>query len=84
MLTSIRLGDMVLVKEPNMPTMKWLLGRIIKLFPSPRDKIVRNVRIITQHGEKDRHVKYVCLLPMDNTEDDSATSRARQCVPYGI
>lgn len=62
-----KVGDMVLLKDCNLPPMKWLMGRIIKLFPSSRDKIVRNVRVLTQHGDKDRHVKYLCLLPIEET-----------------
>lgn len=81
-----KIGDMVLVKEPNMPPMKWMMGRIVKLFPSPRDKIVRNVRIITQYGEKDRHVRYLSFFPIENTEEQepSASSPGGQCVPDGM
>lgn len=57
-------GDLVLVKESNLPPMKWMMGRIVKLFPG-KDNVVRNVRIKTSTGEKERHVKYLCILPVD-------------------
>ena len=58
------IGDMVLVKDSNLPPLKWLMGRIVQLYPG-KDKVVRNVKILTTKGEKDRHVKYLCLLPME-------------------
>lgn len=68
--TNVQLGDMVLIKDDNLPPMKWLMGRIIKLFPS-KDKVIRNVRIKTQHGEKERNVRYVCPLPFEDIHEAS-------------
>lgn len=80
-----KVGEMVLVKEPNVPPMKWMMGRIVKLFPSPRDKVVRNVRIITQLGEKDRHVRYLSRFPIETTDEGTMPSLlAGQCVPDGM
>lgn len=61
-----QLNDLVLIKEANIPTMKWKLGRIIKLIIG-KDGIVRNVRIKTSTGELERHVRYICKLPTDDT-----------------
>lgn len=71
-------GDLVLVKDANLPPLKWLIGRIVQVFPG-KDKIIRNVRIITKLGEKDRHVKYLCFLPTEHYP----TSDARESVPDG-
>lgn len=60
------IGDMVLLKDNNLPPMKWLMGRIIRLLPG-KDKVVRRVKVITRHGEKDRDVRYLCLLPFETT-----------------
>ena len=60
------INDMVIVKDSNLPPQKWVLGRIIKLFPD-KSRVVRNVRVRTPTGEKDRHVKYLCLLPMEKS-----------------
>lgn len=61
----VKLGDLVLIKESNLPPLKWMMGRIIALFPG-KDKVVRNVKVKTATGEKERHVKYLCLLPVEN------------------
>ena len=65
-----KIGTMVLLKDDNLPPMKWLMGRIIKLFPG-KDKVIRNVRVKTQHGEKERNVRYLCLLPFQKTNESS-------------
>lgn len=61
-VNEFRIGDMVLVKDSNLPPMKWLLGRVIKLLPG-KDKHVRNVIIKTKNGEKSRHIRYLAYLP---------------------
>lgn len=40
---NLKINDMVLVKEDNMPPLKWLLGRIIKTHPGADQK----VRVVT-------------------------------------
>jgi hypothetical protein len=57
-----KIGQLVLVKEDNLPPMQWLLGRVVKLFPG-KDKVVRNVQIKTQHGEKERNIRQLCPFP---------------------
>ena len=59
---NININDMVLLKDSNLPPMKWLMGRIVQLFPD-KQQVVRNVKVRTQHGDKHRNVKYLCLLP---------------------
>lgn len=58
------LNELVLIKEPNLPPMKWQMGRIIKLFVG-KDNIVRNVQLKTASGIKERHVKYLIRLPIE-------------------
>jgi hypothetical protein len=60
----VLVGDMVLLKDTNLPPLKWLMGRIVEVFPD-QHKVVRQVRVQTIHGIKDRHVKYLCLLPFE-------------------
>jgi hypothetical protein len=69
------LNDLVLIKESNIPTMKWKLGRIIKLIPG-KDSIIRNVRIKTATGETERHVRYICKLP---TDEETTLDEAAEC-----
>lgn len=57
-------GDMVLLKDSNLPPMKWNIGRVNKLLPD-KHGIVRNVVVKTANGEKQRHVKYLAYLPFN-------------------
>ena len=64
-LNEFHVGDLVLIMEPNLPSLKWLIGRITMLLPD-KTGTVRRVRIKSSTGEKDRHVRYLCFLPMES------------------
>ncbi|GFT05288.1 integrase catalytic domain-containing protein [Trichonephila clavipes] len=54
-----RVGDLVLIKEDNLAVNKWLMGRLIEVFPG-KDNRIRVVTIKTQHGVvKDLFLKFV-------------------------
>lgn len=63
------IGDMVLIKDANLPPLKWFIGRINQLFPG-KDRVVRNVKVRYMKQGKphyiDRHVKYLCFLPIES------------------
>jgi hypothetical protein len=63
---TFKVGDMVLVKDNNLPPMKWKMGRIIKLFPG-RNQAVRNFQIRTADGIVERNIRYLCLLPLEES-----------------
>ncbi|GFS99327.1 DUF5641 domain-containing protein [Trichonephila clavipes] len=46
---NLKLGDMVLIREENLPPCKWLLGRVVKIYMR-KDKKVRVVDIKTGKG----------------------------------
>ncbi|XP_076301772.1 uncharacterized protein LOC143219847, partial [Lasioglossum baleicum] len=58
----LRIGTVVLVKEENLPPMKWLLGRITELHPG-HDGITRVVSLRTANGVYKRPVTKICILP---------------------
>ncbi|GBN43931.1 hypothetical protein AVEN_254610-1 [Araneus ventricosus] len=60
---SVKVGDLVVLIEDNMPTFKWPLGRVTKLY-SGNDTLIRVVKVKTQSGEYKRAISRVCLLPM--------------------
>jgi len=62
-----QLNDLVLIKDSNVPSMKWKLGRIIVLHYG-RDNKIRNVTIKTSSTELQRHVAYICKLPVEAGE----------------
>ncbi|GFX24190.1 integrase catalytic domain-containing protein [Trichonephila clavipes] len=58
-----RVGDLVLIKEDNLAVNKWLMGRLIEIFPG-KDNRIRVVTIKTQHGVVKRPISKICILPM--------------------
>ena len=54
---------MVLIKENDLPCCKWLLGSIVKVYPSP-DKKICVVKVKTSTGELKRAVTKLCVLPI--------------------
>ncbi|XP_055908277.1 uncharacterized protein LOC129943083 [Eupeodes corollae] len=59
---NFEVGDLVVVKEPNMPPSKWALGRVEKLHPG-EDDLVRVVSIRTKNGIFKRSITKLALLP---------------------
>ncbi|GFX63558.1 uncharacterized protein TNCV_105651 [Trichonephila clavipes] len=58
-----RVGDLVLIKEDNLAVNKWLMGRLIEVFPG-KDNRIRVVMIKTQHGVVKRPISKICILLM--------------------
>ncbi|XP_076660824.1 uncharacterized protein LOC143364275 [Halictus rubicundus] len=57
----VDIGSIVIVRDDNLPAMRWTLARIIQLHPG-EDNIVRVVTIRTANGEYKRSLK--CLAPL--------------------
>ncbi|XP_076660598.1 uncharacterized protein LOC143363956 [Halictus rubicundus] len=55
-----RIGDLVILKEDNVPPMQWHLGRIIELHPGD-DNVIRVVTVKTVSGTYKRSVKRIYL-----------------------
>ncbi|GFW40650.1 uncharacterized protein TNCV_2835941 [Trichonephila clavipes] len=62
---NLKVNDIVLVKEDNLPPLQWSLGRVVQVFPGD-DGAVRVVNVKTQRGQFRRPITKCCLLP---TED---------------
>ncbi|XP_071044160.1 uncharacterized protein [Parasteatoda tepidariorum] len=62
---NVKIGDLVVLIEDNVPTYKWPLGRIIELYKDD-DNLVRVVRVKTQSGIYKRAIYRVCILPKPN------------------
>ncbi|KAK9731010.1 methyltransferase (DUF5641) [Popillia japonica] len=58
----VQVGDLVLLKEDNVPPLKWIMGRIIEVHPG-QDGRNRVVTIKTAQGTVDRGVQKVCCFP---------------------
>nr|XP_012135784.1 PREDICTED: uncharacterized protein LOC105661897 [Megachile rotundata] len=60
-----KVGDLVIIKEHNAPSMKWPLGRILHVHPGD-DGIVRVVTVKTGSGTYKRSTTRLCPLPVMN------------------
>ncbi|XP_072948468.1 uncharacterized protein [Epargyreus clarus] len=58
------IGDVVIIKEDNLPPCRWLYGRIIDTHPGD-DNIVRVVTLKTKSGTLKRPVSKLCFLPLE-------------------
>ena len=61
---NIKINDLVLLKEDNLPPLKWKLGRIVQVHPG-MDNLVRTVTIRTKDGETKRAITKIAPLPYD-------------------
>lgn len=66
-IPNLQIGDLVLIKEENLPPLQWRSGRISGLHPGS-DGVVRVVEIKTSAGSCLRSVSKVCPLPKWDTE----------------
>lgn len=62
---NIKVDDLVLIKEDNVPPLKWPRARVTEVIPSA-DKRVRLVRLRTKDSEFTRSIAKVCPLPLNN------------------
>ncbi|XP_052758555.1 uncharacterized protein LOC128202398 [Galleria mellonella] len=59
---NLKLDTLVVIKEDNLPPLKWKLGRIVEVHPGP-DGIVRVADIKTSTGVIRRAFSKICPLP---------------------
>ncbi|GBM35801.1 hypothetical protein AVEN_108988-1 [Araneus ventricosus] len=62
---NLKIGDMVLIREENLSPCKWLMGRVIALYPG-RDNKVRVVDVKTSKGIYKRSINKFSVLPIEN------------------
>lgn len=60
---NINVGTLVLLIEDNIPPQRWVIGRIVQVFPGD-DSVVRVVLVKTKAGLFKRSIKRVCPLPV--------------------
>ena len=56
------IGDIVLMVDYNSPRSSWPLGRIIEVFPNPKDGYVRKVLLKTKTNTLERPITKIVLL----------------------
>lgn len=60
---NLKPGDVVVIKEPNLPPTKWILGRIEAVNPGS-DQLVRVATVKTSAGTFVRPISKLALLPL--------------------
>lgn len=66
---NVKLNDIVLVKDEQLPPSKWLLGRIIATHPG-KDGLIRVVTIKLAKSTMLRPISKICPLPISNISND--------------
>ncbi|XP_050294296.1 uncharacterized protein LOC126734641 [Anthonomus grandis grandis] len=62
------LGSLVLLKEDNLPSLRWRTGRVVDLH-SGNDGAVRVVSVRTSSGVVKRSITKICPLPIESPRD---------------
>lgn len=71
---NLKIGDLVLIKEDNVPPRHWAMARIIETHPG-KDGFIRVVTLRTQQGTTARPISKICLL---YSEEDQKEDMDRQ------
>ncbi|XP_070511538.1 uncharacterized protein [Cardiocondyla obscurior] len=66
--TPIGVGQLVVVQQPGLGPLQWLLGRVETVHPGP-DGVVRTATIRTKKGEVTRPSTKLAVLPLDPDEN---------------
>lgn len=59
---NFKTGDLVLLKDENLPPSKWSLGRVIEIHPG-KDNLVRVISVKCKNSIIKRPITKVCFLP---------------------
>lgn len=59
----IEVGALVLLKEDNLPPLRWKLGRVIQVSTG-KDGVIRIATVRTDRGVLQRAVRMLCPLPI--------------------
>ncbi|XP_062556585.1 uncharacterized protein LOC134221410 [Armigeres subalbatus] len=62
---NIAVGTMVVLKEENLPPLKWQLARVVEVHPGS-DGNIRVVTVRTKDGSYQRAISKICVLPIRN------------------
>ncbi|XP_055296037.1 uncharacterized protein LOC129565314 isoform X1 [Sitodiplosis mosellana] len=65
---NLKQGQLVLIKNENLPPTYWAMGRIIEVNAARDDK-VRSVKLQMQNGILERSIRKLCVLPTDEISD---------------
>lgn len=61
---NLYVGQLAIIKEDNLPPLKWAMGRIVSVYPESSG-LVRVVEIRTSGGVMKRSISKICPLPTE-------------------
>lgn len=64
---NLEIGNMVLIRDEQLPPARWLLGRVIKTHPG-KDGLIRVVTLKNKNTILKRPISKICLLPIEDNE----------------
>ncbi|XP_062534712.1 uncharacterized protein LOC134203896 [Armigeres subalbatus] len=70
---NILVGTMVLLREDNLPPLKWRMGRVSEIHPG-KDGNIRVVKVRTKDGDFLRAISKVCVLPISDNNTPSTST----------
>lgn len=87
--SNIKLEDIVIIHDANLPAGKWALGRVIDLHPG-KEGLVRVVSVKTKNGVIKRPITKLSILPVNseaehqipspkNSQETSSAKENRKC-----
>ncbi|XP_064212957.1 uncharacterized protein LOC107399201 [Tribolium castaneum] len=62
----IRPGDLVVIRDQNLPPMRWKMRRVEEVYPSPSDGVVRVASVRCAGKIVKRACNRLCVLPLDD------------------
>lgn len=71
---NIEPGNIVIIKDDNLPPAQWMLGRVLKIYPG-QDQLVRVADIQCKSSILKRPIHKLCLLPITESIDESLEAR---------
>lgn len=63
-MENVKVGDLAIIKNENLPPKKWNLARVTECHPGP-DGLVRVVTLKTKYGSTKRAIQKICILPVE-------------------
>ncbi|XP_053989897.1 uncharacterized protein LOC128882338, partial [Hylaeus volcanicus] len=74
---NVQIGKLVLLKDENLPSTKWPMGRVVETHPG-KDGLIRVVSVKTKNNILKRSVTKIAPLPLDIDDKERADVQAIQ------